>query len=49
MSWVKEQDLASAESFWRESLSGFEGQTPLEEVYSRGDLANDLAIGYDQQ
>ncbi len=51
VSWVKEQDLAGAESFWRESLRDFKGQTPLAEVYPPCDLANDLTnagVGYDQ-
>ncbi|HEU0251833.1 MAG TPA: condensation domain-containing protein, partial [Pyrinomonadaceae bacterium] len=47
VSWVKEQDLARAESFWSESLRDFKDQTPLEAVYSRGDLV-DARAGYDQ-
>ena len=29
ISWLTEQDLAKAESFWRETLEGFSGPTPL--------------------
>ncbi|HKR14768.1 MAG TPA: amino acid adenylation domain-containing protein, partial [Pyrinomonadaceae bacterium] len=47
VSWVKQQDLAGAESFWRESLRDFNGQTSLAEIYARGDQAS-AEIGYDQ-
>jgi amino acid adenylation domain-containing protein len=47
VSWVKEQDLAGAKSFWRESLRDLKGQTPLPEIYARGELVRS-EIGYDQ-
>jgi len=37
VSWVKSQDLASAESFWRDSLRDSLGQTPVREFNAGGD------------
>jgi amino acid adenylation domain-containing protein/non-ribosomal peptide synthase protein (TIGR01720 family) len=48
IAWLQEQDLAEAEAFWRQALSGLSAPTPLRVDRALGSLSSEVE-SYDEQ